>query len=97
MLSPFPPFGLSQNFFLQLEKLSNSQGKKVKCVLKWVSCDNPEHAASCQAVQDKQLAQDKLQQSLSDVRRNRGLELEAGSRRRFLGTAERGEPAEGML
>lgn len=61
------------------------------------SCGNPEHAASCQAAQDKQLARDKLQQSLSDVRRKRGLELEAGSRRRFLGTAERGEPAEGML
>lgn len=48
-------------------------------------------------LQGKQLAQEKLQQSLSDVKRNRGLELEAGSRRRFLGTAERGEPTEGML
>lgn len=28
---------------------------------KWASCDNPEYAASCQAVQDKQLAQVKLQ------------------------------------
>lgn len=62
-----------------------------------MSCGNPERAASCQAIQDKQLAQERLQQSLSDVRRKGGLELEAGSRRRFLGTAERGEPAERML
>lgn len=31
----------------------------MKSVLKWVSCGNPERAASCQAVQDNQLTQDK--------------------------------------
>lgn len=51
---------------------------RAESVLKWTSCDNPERADGCQAVQDKQLAQDQLQKSFSDVRRNWGLELEAG-------------------